>query len=48
VSTQIGGKACADALLTTERTARAGRRGIWADPNFAPLQVENPDQLMAE
>ena len=37
VSARIGGNACADALLTTECAARAGRREIWADPNFAPL-----------
>ena len=41
-------KACADALLTTERAARAARQGLWADPNFAPLQVENLARLTAE
>jgi hypothetical protein len=48
VSARIGGKACADALLTTERAARAARRGLWADPNFAPLQAENLTRLTAE
>jgi endonuclease YncB( thermonuclease family) len=48
VSARIGGKACADALLTTERTARAARQGLWADPNFAPLQAENLTRVTAE
>jgi endonuclease YncB( thermonuclease family) len=48
VSARIGAKACADALLTAERTARAARRGLWADPNFAPLQAENVARLAAE
>jgi hypothetical protein len=48
VSARIGNKACADALLSAERTARAGRRGLWADPNFAPLSAENLTQLQAD
>ncbi|HEY0223731.1 MAG TPA: thermonuclease family protein [Pseudolabrys sp.] len=48
VSARSGGKACAGALLTIERAAREARRGLWADPNFAPLQVENLNQLIAE
>ncbi len=48
VSARIGDKACADALLTTERSAREARRGLWADPNFAPLQAENLIRLQAE
>jgi hypothetical protein len=48
VSARVGNKACADALLTTERSAREVRRGLWADPNFAPLQAENPDRIQAE
>jgi endonuclease YncB( thermonuclease family) len=48
VSGRIGDKACADALLSLERTAREGRRGLWADPNFAPLQAENLIRLQAE
>jgi len=38
VSGRIGNKACAELLLDAEREARAARRGLWADPNFAPLQ----------
>jgi endonuclease YncB( thermonuclease family) len=48
VSAHIGAKACADALLITERAARAAGRGLWADPNFAPLQVENLARLTAQ
>jgi endonuclease YncB( thermonuclease family) len=47
VSARIGNRACADLLLTAERTARAARRGLWADPNFAPLRSENLDRLTA-
>lgn len=42
VSARIGDKACADPA------ARAVGRGLWADPNFAPLQAENLSRLQAE
>jgi endonuclease YncB( thermonuclease family) len=48
VSARVGDKACADALLAVERNARAARRGLWADPNFAPLSSENHARLRAE
>jgi hypothetical protein len=48
VSARSGSKACAEALLTSERAARAANRGLWADPNFAPLQVENLARLSAQ
>lgn len=48
VSARAGGKACAGNLLTAERAARAGRLGLWADPNFAPLSSENLTMLAAE
>ncbi len=41
VAARVGGKPCADALLSAERQARRERRGPWADPNFAPLSPEN-------
>jgi endonuclease YncB( thermonuclease family) len=41
VSAQIGNKACADGLLAAESGARRAKRGLWADPNFAPLSSEN-------
>jgi endonuclease YncB( thermonuclease family) len=48
VSTRVGAKTCAEALLTTERAARAAGRGLWADPNFAPLRAENLARLTAQ
>jgi endonuclease YncB( thermonuclease family) len=48
VSARVGDKACADALLSAERAARAAGRGLWADPNFAPLSAENLTRLQAE
>ena len=45
VSARTGSKACADLLLRNERAARAARRGLWADPNFAPLRSENLTRL---
>jgi hypothetical protein len=48
VSARIGQKSCADGLLAAERAARAERRGLWADPNFAPIQVENLTALQAK
>jgi endonuclease YncB( thermonuclease family) len=47
VSARIGSKGCADLLLTAERAARAARRGLWADPNFAPLRSENLARIAA-
>ena len=48
VSARVGDKACADALLAAEARARAARRGLWADPNFAPLAAENWRRLQGE
>jgi endonuclease YncB( thermonuclease family) len=48
VSARVGSKACAKALLAAERAARAGARGLWADPNFALLTPENSVRLRAE
>ncbi|MGH6683894.1 MAG: thermonuclease family protein [Pseudolabrys sp.] len=47
VSARVGDKACADGLLNAERAARAAGRGLWADPNFAPLSAENLTRLRA-
>jgi endonuclease YncB( thermonuclease family) len=41
VSARVGSRACAEPLLAAERAARAAHRGLWADPNFAPLRAEN-------
>lgn len=48
VSARIGNKACADLLLSAEHAARAARRGLWADPNFAPLPAESSMRLKGE
>jgi endonuclease YncB( thermonuclease family) len=48
VSGRIGDKACAETLLTAERNARSAGRGLWADPNFAPLRAENLPRLQAK
>ena len=47
VSGRIGNKACADVLLGAEKVARKARRGLWADPNFAPLRPENLTRIGA-
>jgi endonuclease YncB( thermonuclease family) len=47
VSGRIGNKACADVLLDAEKAARKARRGLWADPNFAPLRPENVTRIGA-
>ena len=35
-------------MLTTETAARAAKRGLWADPNFAPLPADHVTELAAE
>lgn len=45
VSARIGDRACAALLLRAERAARAGRRGLWADPNFAPLRSQDTARI---
>ena len=47
VAARIGDTACADILLRSERVARAARRGLWADPNFAPLRPDHLDRIAA-
>ena len=48
VAARVGDKACADALLTTEAAARAAKRGLWADPNFAPLPADHGTEIIAK
>ncbi len=48
VSARVDDKNCALALLAAERRARAAGRGLWADPNFAPLKAENPTGIGAK
>lgn len=40
-------KGCVEALFAAESRARAGRLGLWADPIFAPLQVDDPARISA-
>ncbi|HEY7229628.1 MAG TPA: thermonuclease family protein [Pseudolabrys sp.] len=47
VSARTGEKSCAERLLAAERAARAARRGIWADPNFAPLAAHDVTGITA-
>jgi endonuclease YncB( thermonuclease family) len=47
VSSRVGHRACAEVMLAAERKARAARRGIWADPNFAPLRSHDAARIMA-
>jgi endonuclease YncB( thermonuclease family) len=48
VAARIGSKPCAERLFAAERQARAEKRGLWADPNFAPLPPDNLDRLRAQ
>ena len=48
VAARVGDKSCADGLLAAEREARHAGRGLWANPNFAPLPAENLRRLEAE
>jgi endonuclease YncB( thermonuclease family) len=48
VSDRIVDMACAAPLLQAERRAREARRGLWANPNFAPLAADNLARLKGE
>jgi endonuclease YncB( thermonuclease family) len=47
VSARVGGADCTHLLLEAERMARAAGRGLWSDPNFAPLSSEDLTKLAA-
>ena len=47
VSARIEDKRCAAPLLAAEQEARSSRRGLWADPNFAPLPADDLPRLKA-
>ncbi len=47
VSARVGDRRCAELLLKTERSARAAARGLWADPNFAPLPSHDVTRIAA-
>jgi hypothetical protein len=42
------GPACAAALLAAERTARAAKLGLWADPSYAIWPAEDATALLAQ
>jgi endonuclease YncB( thermonuclease family) len=45
VSARVGDLSCAEMLWAAEAKARKERRGLWADPNFAPLPADNLTRL---
>jgi endonuclease YncB( thermonuclease family) len=47
VSARVGDRLCAELLLKAERAARAAKRGLWADPNFAPLPSHDLTRITA-
>ena len=47
VSARVGNRPCAELLLQAERAARAAARGLWADPNFAPLPSHDVTGMFA-
>src|SRR5262249_58229975 len=47
VSSRVGDSVCAEVLLAAERKARPARRGIWADPIFAPLRSHDAARITA-
>jgi endonuclease YncB( thermonuclease family) len=47
VSARVGDRRCAELLLKAERAARAAARGLWADPNFAPLPSHDVTRIAA-
>jgi endonuclease YncB( thermonuclease family) len=48
VAARPGEAACAAELRTIERTARAAKLGVWADPRYFPKQADNPAGVAAE
>jgi endonuclease YncB( thermonuclease family) len=48
VSARVGNQGCAKTLLTLEQQAREARRGLWTDPNFAPLHADDYGRFRAE
>ncbi len=47
VSARVGDRPCAELLLQSERAARAAVRGLWANPNFAPLPSHDITHITA-
>jgi len=45
---RIDGKSCAEELLTAEKTARAGKLGLWGDPYYEVLNADAPVDVLAQ
>jgi endonuclease YncB( thermonuclease family) len=48
VAARIGNAACAALLLTAERTARAQKLGLWAEPYYDMRRAEDPAGVLTE
>jgi endonuclease YncB( thermonuclease family) len=48
VSSRVGERACATALLARERTARAANLGLWADPYYVIRRADDAAAVAAE
>lgn len=42
-----GERACMAALLAAERSARAGKLGLWGDPRYESKRAQNPGEIAA-
>ena len=47
VAVRGAGRACAAELLARERWARAAKRGLWADPDYAVRRADDPASILA-
>jgi endonuclease YncB( thermonuclease family) len=47
VSIPPDGRACVAPLLAAERTARAGKLGLWGDPRYESKRAQNPGEIAA-
>jgi endonuclease YncB( thermonuclease family) len=47
VSPYAGNQNCVGDLIAAERRARAGRLGVWGDPNYAAKEADNPTAVLA-
>jgi hypothetical protein len=47
VAAQVDDAACSAALLSQERAARRARLGLWADPDYAVVEADSLDDLIA-
>lgn len=45
---RIDGKSCAEQLLAGEKTARAGKLGLWGDPYYEVVNADAPVDVLAQ